>query len=187
MTTSAPRAPAPTPTPAPVQLTVPYTPIAGAMAPFWLALDEGFLTRERLNVVAEFVSGSPPNIQGMMSGQYPVGLIGGGDGLLNRLGGGDILLIGTFYSVLAIDCYARPEMHSIAELKTSAGSSTPCGYLTTRTRPPPTRSSSMTTVWSRKSSSRLAPSSHRTSPRPPHGLYSSRVPTRRIILYTASD
>jgi ABC-type nitrate/sulfonate/bicarbonate transport system substrate-binding protein len=37
--------------------------------------------------------------------------------ILNRLGGGDAILIGVYNAVLTIDCHARPDIHSIADLK----------------------------------------------------------------------
>ncbi|HZU07598.1 MAG TPA: ABC transporter substrate-binding protein [Chloroflexota bacterium] len=110
--------PVSSPTPEPVRLTVPYTPIAGTSAPLWIAVLDGLFLRQGLDVSIEFFSGgSVPIIQSMVAGEYPLGIPGGGDVLLNRLGGGDLLLIGMHMGFFVIDAYAKPEIRSIADLK----------------------------------------------------------------------
>ena len=109
---------APAPAPEPVKLTVPYTPISGVSAPLWIAAADGLFAQQGLEVEIEFFSGgSVPIIQAMVAGQYPIGLPGGGDTILNRLGGGDLLLIGVHQGFFTIDAYAPPEIRSIADLK----------------------------------------------------------------------
>jgi NitT/TauT family transport system substrate-binding protein len=109
---------APAPAPEPFKLTVPYTPISGVSAPLWIAVVDGLFAQQGLEVEVEFFSGgSVPIIQAMVAGQYPIGLPGGGDTMLNRLGGGDLLLIGVHQGFFTIDAYAPPEIRSIADLK----------------------------------------------------------------------
>jgi NitT/TauT family transport system substrate-binding protein len=115
-TTSA-RGPAATATPEPVRLTVPYSPISGSTTPFWLAIDEGLFARQGLEIDAQFVGGSSAIIQAMTGGQYPIGLVGGGDVILNRLSGGDLLMVSTHNALFTIEAYAKPEIRSIADLK----------------------------------------------------------------------
>lgn len=120
---SAPASPAPTAVPAPaspepVKLTIPYSPISGISAPLWIGRDEGIFARQGLEVEVEFFSGgSVPIVQGMVAGQFPIGIPGGGDAILNRLGGGELRIIGTTMGFFTIDAYARPEIRSIADLK----------------------------------------------------------------------
>jgi NitT/TauT family transport system substrate-binding protein len=115
---SAPARPAASPTPEPVRLTVPYTPISGVTAPLWIAVLDGLFAREGLDISIEFFSGgSVPIIQSMVAGEYPIGVPGGGDVLLNRLNGGDLLLIGMHQGFFTIDAYAKPEIRTIADLK----------------------------------------------------------------------
>jgi NitT/TauT family transport system substrate-binding protein len=109
---------APATAPEPVKLTIPYTPISGVTAPLWIAVADGHFARQGLEIEVEFFSGgSVPIIQAMVAGQYPIGLPGGGDVLLNRLSGGDLVLIGVHQPFFTIDAYAPPEIRSIADLK----------------------------------------------------------------------
>jgi NitT/TauT family transport system substrate-binding protein len=110
--------PASSPTPEPVRLTVPYTPISGVSAPLWIAMLDGLFLRQGLDVGIEFFSGgSVPIIQSMVAGEYPLGIPGGGDAVLNRLSGGELILIGMHMGFFTIDAYAKPEIRSIADLK----------------------------------------------------------------------
>ena len=104
-------------TPEPVRLTVPYSPISGSTTPFWLAIDEGLFARQGLDIDAQFVGGSSAIIQAMTGGQYPIGLVGGGDVILNRLSGGDLLMVSTHNALFTIEAYAKPEIRAIADLK----------------------------------------------------------------------
>ena len=109
---------APAPAPEPVKLTVPYTPVSGVSAPLWIAVTDGLFAQQGLEVEVEFFSGgSVPIIQAMVAGQYPIGMPGGGDTILNRLGGGDLLLVGVHQGFFTIDAYAPPDIRSIADLK----------------------------------------------------------------------
>jgi NitT/TauT family transport system substrate-binding protein len=105
------------PTAALVKLTVPYTPIAGAMAPLWIGIDERLFEKHGLEVTGEFVGGSAPILQAILSGQYPIGLVGGGAPALSRLGGSDITIIGTHGKSFSIGAWAKPEIRAISDLK----------------------------------------------------------------------
>jgi ABC-type nitrate/sulfonate/bicarbonate transport system substrate-binding protein len=104
-------------TPEPYKLEVPYTPVTGATLPFWIALEQGFFAQQGLDVDAQFISGSGPIFQAMTSGQFPIGIAGGGDVVLNRLAGGDLLMIGAHLSTFTIEAWASPEIKAIADLK----------------------------------------------------------------------
>jgi NitT/TauT family transport system substrate-binding protein len=109
---------APASAPEPVKLMVPYTPISGVSSPLWVAMAEGLFARQGLEIEAEFFSGgSVPIIQAMVAGEYPIGIPGGGDVVHNRLGGGELLLIGCHECFFTIDAYARPELRGVSDLK----------------------------------------------------------------------
>ncbi|HLH24309.1 MAG TPA: ABC transporter substrate-binding protein [Chloroflexota bacterium] len=127
---AAPTASAAAPPAEPVKLTVPYTPVGGPMAPLWIGVEEHLFEKQGLDVTAQFVSGSSPISQGMTAGEYEIGVANGGVAALNKLNGGDIIMIGAHAPYFSIDAWAKPEIQSIADLKgktigvTRLGSST---------------------------------------------------------------
>ncbi|MBX5493257.1 MAG: ABC transporter substrate-binding protein [Chloroflexi bacterium] len=116
---AAPTAAAPTANPpaAPVALTVAYTPASGPMVPLWIGVEEGLFAQQGLAVTAEFVGGSSPIVQAMLSGQYPMAVLGGGAPALNRLEGGDLLMIAAPGSAFSIDAWSKPTITQVADLR----------------------------------------------------------------------
>lgn len=110
-------APAASPTAAPAALTVAYTPASGPMVPLWIGVEEGLFAQQGLVVTAEFVGGSSPIVQAMLSGQYPLAVLGGGAPALNRLEGGDLLMIAAPGSAFSIDAWAKPAITQVADLR----------------------------------------------------------------------
>jgi NitT/TauT family transport system substrate-binding protein len=53
----------------------------------------------------------------MTAGQFDIGAVGGGAVVLNRFGGGDLITIGAQTGMYTIDCFSKPEIKSIRELK----------------------------------------------------------------------
>jgi ABC-type nitrate/sulfonate/bicarbonate transport system substrate-binding protein len=53
----------------------------------------------------------------MTSGQFEIGAVGGGGVVLNRFSGGDLITIGAQTGVYTNECFARPEIKSISDLK----------------------------------------------------------------------
>src|SRR5829696_6945178 len=86
------------PTREPVKVSVPYTPLAASSLPLWNAAEEGRFAKHGLDVSLEYVGGASAIIQAMVGGQWDVGIISGGDAALNRLQGGEMLLVGAFVS-----------------------------------------------------------------------------------------
>jgi NitT/TauT family transport system substrate-binding protein len=122
--------------PRPLQkMTVPYTPIAGSMLPLWMAIDERIFQQHGLEVTPEFVGGSSPIIQAMLSGQWDISVMGGGAPIENRLQGGDLLIVGSLTRGFTVEAWAAPTVRSLADLKgrtvavTRFGSTTHYGVL----------------------------------------------------------
>jgi ABC-type nitrate/sulfonate/bicarbonate transport system substrate-binding protein len=63
------------------------------------------------------MGGSPLINAAILAGEFPIGFTGGGGVVASRLGGSDLIVIGTPLPVLTIDGWARPEIKSIAGLK----------------------------------------------------------------------
>ena len=114
----------------PVRLTVPYTPVGGPMAPLWIGVEAHLFEKQGLDVTAQFVAGSSPITQGMAAGEYDLGVANGGVAALNRLAGGDLLIVGVHAPYFSIDAWSKPEIQTIADLRgktigvTRLGSST---------------------------------------------------------------
>ena len=97
---------------------VPYTPLTGATTPFWIAVEARLFQKYGLDVAPLFVSaGSSVIIPAMASRQFDIGLASGPAVVLNRLGGGDLITIGAQTGVYTTDCFAKPDIKSVNELK----------------------------------------------------------------------
>jgi len=99
------------------KMIVPFSPIGGSTVPFWIATDERLFQKYGLEVTPLFVGGSSAIVQSMAAKQFDIGLIGGGGVVLNRFAGGDLITIGAHGGVLSSDCFAKPEIKTIADLK----------------------------------------------------------------------
>jgi NitT/TauT family transport system substrate-binding protein len=114
----------------PVRLTVPYTPVGGPMAPLWIGVEERLFEKQGLEVTPQFVAGSSPITQGMAAGEYDLGLANGGVAALNKLNGGDLIMVGVHAPYFSIDAWSKPELQTIPDLRgktigvTRLGSST---------------------------------------------------------------
>jgi NitT/TauT family transport system substrate-binding protein len=97
---------------------VPYTPLTGATTPFWIAVEARIFQKYGLEIAPLFVSaGSSVIVPAMMSRQFDIGLASGAAVVLNRLGGGDLITIGAQTGVYTTDCFSKPEMKSVNDLK----------------------------------------------------------------------
>ncbi len=99
------------------KVTVPYTPISGPMAPLWIGVDQKLFEKYGLEVTAQFVGGSSPITQALTTGEYDIAVANGGVAALNRLNGGDIMIVGLHAPTFSIDSWSRPEIRSIAGLR----------------------------------------------------------------------
>ena len=96
---------------------VPYTPLTGASSPFWIAIEAKLFQKYGLDVTPVFVAGSSTIVAAMTSGQFEIGAVGGGGVVLNRFSGGDLITIGAQTGVYTNDCFAKPEIKSIRDLR----------------------------------------------------------------------
>jgi len=102
----------------PRKMIVPYTPLTGASMPFWIAIEEKLFQKYGLEIAPLFISGgSSAIVPAMTSGQFDIGGVGGGAVVLNRFSGGDLITIGAQTGVYTTDCFAKPEIKSIRDLK----------------------------------------------------------------------
>ena len=101
----------------PRKMTVPYTPLTGASTPFWIAIEEKLFQKYGLDITPVYVAGSSMIVAAMFSGQFEIGAVGGGAVVLNRFSGGDLITIGAQTSVFTNDCFAKPEIKSVRDLK----------------------------------------------------------------------
>ena len=102
----------------PRKMIVPYTPLTGASMPFWIAIEEKLFQKYGLEIAPLFISGgSSAIVPAMTSGQFDIGAVGGGAVVLNRFSGGDLITIGAQTGVYTTDCFAKPEIKSIRDLK----------------------------------------------------------------------
>jgi NitT/TauT family transport system substrate-binding protein len=97
---------------------VPYTPLTGATTPFWIAVEARIFQKYGLEIAPLFVSaGSSVIVPAMASRQFDIGLASGAAVVLNRLGGGDLITIGAQTGVYTTDCFSKPDMKSVNDLK----------------------------------------------------------------------
>lgn len=97
---------------------IPYTPLTGATTPFWIAVEARIFQKYGLEVAPLFVSaGSSVIVPALVSRQFDIGLASGPAVVLNRLGGGDLITIGAQTGVYTTDCFAKPEIKSVNDLK----------------------------------------------------------------------
>src|SRR5439155_13865657 len=101
----------------PRKMIVPYTPLTGASTPFWIAIEGKLFQKYGLDITPVFVAGSSTIVAAMASGQFEIGAVGGGGVVLNRFSGGDLITIGAQTGVYTTDCFAKPEIKSIRDLK----------------------------------------------------------------------
>ena len=99
------------------RLTVGYTPISGASIPFFIAVEERIFQKYGFEVSPVFMGGSPLINSAILAGEFPIGYTGGGAIISSRLGGSDLIVIGSPLPVLTIDGWAKPEIKSISDLR----------------------------------------------------------------------
>jgi NitT/TauT family transport system substrate-binding protein len=99
------------------KLTLGYTPISAAALPLFIALEEKLFQKHGLEVAPIFMGGSPLINSAILAGEFPIGFTGGGGVVSSRLGGSDLIIIGTPLPVLTIDGWGKPDIKSVSELR----------------------------------------------------------------------
>jgi ABC-type nitrate/sulfonate/bicarbonate transport system substrate-binding protein len=117
---SAPAA-APTSAPAPIALRVAYASPGAALAPVWVAQEQGLFREQGLYADLLFLSGTRTD-QGVVSGDTPIGF--GTNVVTSRLGGADVVAIAGVVSRITAMLFARPGNTTPQDLRGKVVSST---------------------------------------------------------------
>ena len=97
---------------------VPYTPLTGASTPLWIAI-KGSYSKNTDSMSLRFYFCrlyGYCSCDDVRTVRHRRGRRGGAV-VLNRFGGGDLITIGAQTGVYTTDCFARPEIKSVRELK----------------------------------------------------------------------
>jgi ABC-type nitrate/sulfonate/bicarbonate transport system substrate-binding protein len=100
-----------------MRMTVAYSPISASMLPLWTAVDEGMFQKYGLEVRPVFFSGSNLINAAMAAGEFSVALGGGASSALQRLSGGDLVVIGAVVRSFTIDPWVGADIKSPSDLK----------------------------------------------------------------------
>jgi ABC-type nitrate/sulfonate/bicarbonate transport system substrate-binding protein len=98
-------------------LTVGFTPIAGASLPLFIAVEEKIFQKYGYEVSPVFMGGSPLINSAILAGEFPLGYTGGGAVIASHLSGSDLIAIASPLPVLTIDGWSKPEIKSIGDLR----------------------------------------------------------------------
>lgn len=120
-----------TATPAPlVKLRVPYTAISVAMAPGWVAFEQGLFKKNGLDVTMEYIATSPVLTAAMLAGEVQIAQAAEDVVINSGLGGADLVILASGGERLLFSLYTKPQINKIEDLKgktlavTRRGSST---------------------------------------------------------------
>ena len=120
-----------------LRMTVGYSPISASMLPLWTAVEEGLFQKRGLEVRPVFFGGSNLINAAMAAGEFSVALGGGASSALQRLAGGDLVIIGAVVRSFTIDPWVNADLKSPSDLKgkriavTRIGTTTYFGALAT--------------------------------------------------------
>jgi NitT/TauT family transport system substrate-binding protein len=87
------------------------------MLPLWVAVEERLFQKYGLDIKPVYLGGSSIINAAMAAGEFQIGLGGGAGTALQRLSGGDLILIGAVVRSFTIDGWASPEIKSIAGVR----------------------------------------------------------------------
>lgn len=113
-----------------VKLRVPYTAISVAMAPTWVAQEQGLFKKYGLDVTMDYVATSPVLTAAMLAGEVQIAEAAEDVVINSGLGGSDIVILASGGDRLLFSLYTKSEINSLADLKgktiavTRRGSST---------------------------------------------------------------
>lgn len=112
-------APAPTPTVAAAveQVTVTYSNKTPHFLPIWIANDSGLFQQNGLNVDLKFVSGGQVLMASLVSGEAPIGAVGGSEAMSAAAGGADVAVIAILVPYSPWSLYVPASVTSAEQLK----------------------------------------------------------------------
>src|SRR4029079_14491717 len=99
------------------ELTVGFTPIAGASLPLFIAVEEKIVQKYGYEVFPVFMGGSPLINSAVLAGEFPIGYTGGGAVIASHLSASELIASASRFPVLRIDGWSRPEIRSIADVR----------------------------------------------------------------------
>jgi NitT/TauT family transport system substrate-binding protein len=94
-----------------------WTTISASTAPWWVALDAGYLREQGLDVDLQFVEPGATLLAALNSGEIDVVSAGAPSLVLGRLQGIDTVIFGAVTNVLDITVVVRPETQSAADMR----------------------------------------------------------------------
>jgi NitT/TauT family transport system substrate-binding protein len=118
---SAAGAPAPSTPPNPISVRIAYASPGAALAPIWVAQEQGLLREHGLDAELVFLSGTRTD-QGVISGETPIGF--GTNVVTSRLGGAEVVAIADVVSRITAIMFARPGIADMQGLRGKTVSST---------------------------------------------------------------
>jgi ABC-type nitrate/sulfonate/bicarbonate transport system substrate-binding protein len=120
-----------TSTPVPLtRLRVPYTAISVAMAPTWVAFEQGLFKKEGLDVTIEYIATSPLLTAAMLNGEVQIAEAAEDVVITSGLQGSDLVILASGGDHLLFSLFTKPQINSVQDLKgktiavTRRGSST---------------------------------------------------------------
>jgi NitT/TauT family transport system substrate-binding protein len=96
---------------------VAYSAISGAMAPLWMAQDQGLFKRQGLDVQLLYIGGGSVVTQALLGGDIQFARIGANAAVQATMRGADLKMIANTINTLVFSLMARPEIQSPMQLK----------------------------------------------------------------------
>lgn len=112
------------------KLRIPYTAISVAMAPTWVAMDQGLFKKYGLDVTIDYIATSPVLTAAMLNGEVQIAEAAEDVVITSGLGGSDIEILASGGERLLFSLYTKSTINSLQDLKgktiavTRRGSST---------------------------------------------------------------
>jgi len=94
-----------------------YPAIAGNIAPLWLAKEEGFFTKQGLEVELAYIRGGTTAVAAMLSGEVAFCMIAGAAVIQSRLSGSDLVLVAGVTNTFDFTVFGAKGITSIEHLK----------------------------------------------------------------------
>jgi NitT/TauT family transport system substrate-binding protein len=100
-----------------IPLTIAYSSLVASQSPSWIAQEAGVYDRYGLDVNLVYISSAQQNVAALLSGETDVAISGGTGIIIPTLQGADIVTFAGTKNQLAGRIMARPEIHSVTDLK----------------------------------------------------------------------
>lgn len=101
----------------PSRLRVAYSSISANTLPLWIALDQGFFTKQGLEIEAVYISGEPMLTQAITSGDIAVAQQGAVGAIRSALAGLDLTIFFGAMNTFVYSLVTRPEIKRVEDLR----------------------------------------------------------------------